>query len=289
STLLEQHYQLDPLVDNLKFLQNGIRQGRKKFSFGDLLLQFHRTFRITFISQYKSFLMQFIYFFFVIILINTFFDSKMTHANTCYSLESDDSFRNVTCRDKLYADALADDYKMNQWFFVILISMSMVSINSLIFDPILKVFRNEHRNRWYSLTTFFFPFMLIRSLQLTIVSLFIALCEYFTVDHLYIDNYHLNWTRFGNFFYFIWLNNCFQQSVGYLLCIIFLGKVEVAVVSSYIVVLCQQFFTGYMFNPYKMKTLPRIILRISEVLSFKTIPNGLMYTIYGLDRCEDET
>ena len=147
STLLEQHDQLDSLVDNLEFLQNGIKQGRKKFSISDLILQFHRIFRITFMAEYKSFFMQFPYFFFAIILINTFFDSSMTHANTCYSFETDDSFQNITCREKLHDEALTDDYKMNQWFFFILISMSIVSISSLFFDPILKVFRNEHRNR----------------------------------------------------------------------------------------------------------------------------------------------
>ena len=84
-------------------------------------------------------------------LVTTFFESKMTHAETCYSFESDESARNVTCRDKLYAEALADDYEMNQWFFIILFGMSIVSISSMFFDPILKVFRNEHRNRKFVL------------------------------------------------------------------------------------------------------------------------------------------
>ncbi|KAH9511043.1 hypothetical protein DERF_009529 [Dermatophagoides farinae] len=289
STLIEQHAQLDPLVDDLKFLQNGIRQGRKRFCWGDLILQFHRIFRISFIAEYKSFLMQFPYYFLVIMLVTTFFESKMTHAETCYSFESDESARNVTCRDKLYAEALADDYEMNQWFFIILFGMSIVSISSMFFDPILKVFRNEHRNQWYGLGTFYWAFIVVRFFQLTIMSVFIGTVAYFSVDHLYVDNYQMNWNRFGHYLYFTWLNNCYQQSIGYILCLIFLGKVEVSVVSSYIIVLCQQFFTGFMFNPYKMKTLPSIFLRMSEILSFKTVSNGLMYTMYGLDRCDDET
>ncbi|KAH7637213.1 uncharacterized protein LOC124495078 isoform X3 [Dermatophagoides farinae] len=289
STLIEQHAQLDPLVDDLKFLKNGVRQGRKRFCWGDLILQFHRIFRISFIAEYKSFLMQFLYYFLVIMLVTTFFESKMTHAETCYSFESDESARNVTCRDKLYAEALADDYEMNQWFFIILFGMSIVSISSMFFDPILKVFRNEHRNQWYGLGTFYWAFIVVRFFQLTIMSVFIGTVAYFSVDHLYVDNYQMNWNRFGHYLYFTWLNNCYQQSIGYILCLIFLGKVEVSVVSSYIIVLCQQFFTGFMFNPYKMKTLPSIFLRISETLSFKTVSNGLMYTMYGLDRCDDET
>ena len=86
-------------------------------------------------------------------LVTTFFESTMTHAETCYSFDSDESARNVTCRDKLYAEALADDYEMNQWFFAMLISVSIVSINSMSFDHILKVFRNEHRNRKFILKT----------------------------------------------------------------------------------------------------------------------------------------
>ncbi|XP_046913707.2 uncharacterized protein LOC124494563 [Dermatophagoides farinae] len=289
STLIEQHAQLDPLVDDLKFLQNGIRQGRKRFCWGDLILQFHRIFRITFIAEYKSFLMQFPFFLFVIMLVTTFFESKMTHAETCYSFKSDESAQNITCSNKLYAKALVDDFEMNQWFFAMLISVSIVSINSMSFDHILKVFRNEHRNQWYGLGTFFFPFMILRNIQLAIITVFINTVAYFSIDHLYVDNYQMNWNRFGHYFYFSYLYNCFHQSIGYILCMIFLGKVEVSVVSAYIIVLFQQFFTGFMFNPYKMKTLPSIFLRISETLSLKAIPNGLIYTMYGLDRCDDET
>ncbi|OTF83468.1 hypothetical protein BLA29_007699, partial [Euroglyphus maynei] len=158
STLLEEHEKLDPLVEDLRFLSHGIQQRRKWFSIDDLLLQLYRVFRITFIAEYKNFLMQFPFFFFLIAIITVLFDPNMTHAETCYSFEADDSAFNI----------------------------------------------------------------------------------------------------------------------------------EVSIVTSYMIAVSEQFFTGYMFDPYKMKNMPSIFLRMSELLSFKTSPNGLMYTMYGLDRCENE-
>ncbi|OTF78533.1 hypothetical protein BLA29_008427, partial [Euroglyphus maynei] len=289
STLLEQHCQLDPLVDNLKFLENGIRQGRKKFSFSDLMIQLYRTIKIAFVAEYRNFLMQFAFFFILITMLSMFYETKMTHANPCYSLESDENSFNLTCREKLYDEALTDDYRMHQMFEFLLTSVSIIGMSSLFFHPLLKVFRNEHRNQWYSLGTFYWAFMIVRFIEINLLTCFIEMVSYFSIDHLYVDNNSLNWYRFGNYLYFFWINNCYQQSIGQLLCLIFLDRIEVSIVSSYIVVICQQFFTGYLFNPYKMKAFTRIILRISEVLSIKTIPNGLMYTMYGLDRCEDET
>nr|XP_046914359.1 ABC transporter G family member 30-like [Dermatophagoides farinae] len=290
STLIEQHTQLDPLVDDLKFLQNGIRQGRKKFSSVDFILQFYRLMKITFVAEYQNFLIQYPFFFFLITVIASFYETNMTHANVCYSLESDDYLSlNMTCREKLYDEALTDDYRMHQMFDIVLISLSVLGMSCLFFHPILKVFRNEHRNQWYSLGTFFWAFLIVRCIELTILTGFIGMISYFSIDHLYVDNNQLNWNRFGNFLYFVLLNNFQQQSIGHLLCLIFLGQFEVSIVSSYIVITCQQFFTGYMFNPYKMKNIPSIFLQMSEILSFKTVPNGLMYTMYGLDRCDDET
>ncbi|XP_075585843.1 uncharacterized protein LOC124495081 [Dermatophagoides farinae] len=289
STLYEEHEKLDPLVDNLKFMSNGIRQRRKQFLFGDLLLQIYRMFIITFIDEYRNFLMQFPFFFFIINFIATFFDQKITHAETCYSFEADDGdFNNLTCRDRLHAEALTNEYRINQWLYMTLVSLSIMCMSSLFFNPILKVFRNEHRNKWYSLGTFYWSFTVVRFIELTIIACLISLVAYFAIDHLYIDHYQMNWNRFANFFYFIWLNNLYQQSLGYLICLIFLEKIEVAILTSYILVICEQFFTGYMFNPYRMKNMPSIFLKISELLSFKTCPNGLMYTIYGLDRCDDK-
>lgn len=147
STLHEQHDQLDSSVDDLKFLQNGIRQGRKKFSFADLILQFWRIMKITFVADYKKFLMQFPFFLILITIVASFYDTKMTHANPCYSMNSDENSFNLTCREKLYDEALTDDYLMHQMFEVVLISVSILCMSSLFFHPILKVFRNEHRNR----------------------------------------------------------------------------------------------------------------------------------------------
>ncbi|OTF69686.1 hypothetical protein BLA29_005076, partial [Euroglyphus maynei] len=290
STLYEEHETIDSLVDNLKFQSNGIRQRRKQFEFGDLSLQLYRMFMITFVAEYRNFLMQFPFFFFMITITATFFDQNITHTEVCYSFDHDGTeLLNVTCRDKLHAEALTENHKMNQWLNLTLISISIMCMSSLFFNPLLKVFRNEHRNQWYSLGTFYCSFTIVRFIEMTIVACFIGTVAYFSIDHLYIDHYQMNWYRFGNFIYFIWLNNCFQQSFGYLICLIFLDKVEVAVLTSYLLVISEQFFTGYMFNPYKMKNMPSLFLRLSELLSFKTSSDGLMYTIYALNRCEDET
>ncbi|XP_075585835.1 uncharacterized protein LOC124495078 isoform X2 [Dermatophagoides farinae] len=288
STLIEQHEKLVPLVDDLLFLSNGIQQRRKWFSIDDLMLQLYRIFKITFVAEYKTFVMQFPFFFFLIGIMTLLFDPNMTHAETCYSFDADDSEFNITCRDKLHAEALTNDYKMNQWYWLNLTALAILCMSSLFFNPILKVFRNEHRNQWYSLGTFYWAFMIVRFIELTIMAGFIGLVAYFIIDHLYVDHYQMNWNRFGNYVYFIWLTNLYQQSIGYFVCVLLLDKIEVSIVTSYMLAVSEQFFTGYMFDPYKMKNMPSIFLRMSELLSFKTGPNGLMYTMYGLDRCEDE-
>ncbi|OTF77473.1 hypothetical protein BLA29_005595 [Euroglyphus maynei] len=108
---------------------------------------------------------------------------------------------------------------------------------------------------------------------------------YFFVDHNYVDDHQINWTRFGNFVYFLWIYSIYLQSCGHIFSLLSLGYLEVAILGGLTVINAMQFCNGYMFVFGEENT---ILDAMSKVLPIKPITNGLIHAFYGIDRCDEE-
>lgn len=124
---------------------------------------------------------------------------------------------------------------------------------------------------------------MITFIQLGLLSWLTGMMIYFGVDHSYVDQHRLNWSRITHFISFIWLNNIYLQSFGHLWSIIFFnGRSELAIIVGMFFFQTTFLFSGFMINNPNRLFMMKIF---SNLLPVKIISNGLMYSFYGLDRC----
>lgn len=137
------------------------------------------------------------------------------------------------------------------------------------------------------MSTFYWSFILIRFIELTLFALIITTLIYFSLEHQSIDNYQINWARLCHFGFFIWLSCLYMQSIGQLLAIILLDQMEIALIVAEILFFLVSFTNGYLITIPRMKNA--LLVFISDVFASKHITNGMLYATYVLDRCDLKT
>ena len=137
------------------------------------------------------------------------------------------------------------------------------------------------------MSSFYWPFLLVRLVEVTMFSLFITILIYFPTEHHQIDGYRINWYRFWHFAFFIWLSCVYMQTFGQLLSLIFLDQLEISIVMAQLWFIQLSLVNGYLINLAHMN-IP-ILMFVSDILATKPISNGLMFSFYGIDRCQPET
>src|SRR5699024_378018 len=109
------------------------------------------------------------------------------------------------CRDNIEEDILIRENVNFLTYVLMYTGMIIACTSALLFSSMVKVFRNEHRNFWYSLGTFFSSSMLVSFIEVSLYALLNAFVGYFLPGQHAIDNYTINWNRFGLYFLFMWL------------------------------------------------------------------------------------
>lgn len=136
------------------------------------------------------------------------------------------------------------------------------------------------------MSSFYWPFLLVRLIEVSIFSLAITILIYFPTEHHQIDNYEINWYRFWHFAFFIWLSCVYMQTFGQLLSLIFIDQLEIAIVMAQLWFIQLSLVNGYLINLAHMN-IPLLFL-VSDILATKPISNGLLYSFYGIGRCDPE-
>ncbi|KAH7637519.1 abc transporter-like protein 17 [Dermatophagoides farinae] len=150
----------------------------------------------------------------------------------------------------------------------------------------MKIFKNEHQNGWYSVGVSYWSIVIVRLIDFTIIALHGTTLMYFLIDHSYVDNGQFNWHRFTSFFLFLWMFIVYLQSMGQLLSLVFASLSDIAVAVSFIVYASIDFNNGYMF-PYNHIVMMTSKI-ISDLIGSRIIKNGLVYSFYGIDRCDTD-
>ncbi|KAH7636495.1 abc transporter sub-family g-like protein 3 [Dermatophagoides farinae] len=305
-----EHDRLMPYFDQLDFLPYGVPQHFKRFLFKDFIIEFIRLFHIMFMINYKSVLAVLLTFTYLFVFISTVFNGEeIVRSKACCELPDQSNFslskisnfiiednngdnnngRNLTdlenCHDNLRNSAHHDSFIMHQSMTTLFISSVAMGLACFLFVPILKVFRNEHRNRWYSVGTCFWSLTLIQLIESILYVLTSTSLIYFTMDFLYLDQNQFNWTRFGHFLFFYWIEFLYMQSFGHFLLILAGDRIQIFMVLVQIFITVLFVFDGHFIileqlgNPWAIK--------ISNFLASRFINNGVLYAFYGLDRCDD--
>uniref|UniRef100_A0A6P6Y7W5 ABC transporter G family member 3-like n=1 Tax=Dermatophagoides pteronyssinus TaxID=6956 RepID=A0A6P6Y7W5_DERPT len=270
-------------------LINSIPNNRKTFNIGDLFLNLHRMTNLIFIIERNKLLKHFLAFLSFSIILSMFFKQSIVRPNTCYRFDDyddDESNNNSTCFEQLQDKQLVDQYRMYLYVGNGIIAFVIACITVLEFMPLMKIFRNEHRNHWYSLGAFNFSFMTIKIIELALISAYTTGMMYFFIDHTYVDDYQINFNRLAHYFLFLLIYYIYLQSYGLLFGSI-LSIQEFVIILNIVAVETIHLFNGAMFNVEKIQR-PMLTI-ISDILMSKISQNGLMYSLNVLDRCDMET
>lgn len=281
-TLKSENEKIISEIPELDFLQYGTPQRLKRFSMDDFFLQLYRLFLVFFVKHFNILILQILIYIVTYISLIFLFDPEMTKPDGCYSMTNN----NMTCAEQLNEDYLMNSYVIYQAFAVMLMGYGTIVPGAMVFAPLLKVFRNEHRNRWYSLGTFFVSYWLIGLVEMTIFTILNTTIVYFASGHHYIDNvepFNFNFNRFFYFFGNLWLFNFYMQSIGQLASTLFLENVEISLIMANVYFIVFSMLNGYLIILEQKKNL--FLLSISNFFSFNTISKALLWSFYGLDRC----
>lgn len=139
---------------------------------------------------------------------------------------------------------------------------------------------------WYSLGSFFWSSLLISFIEVSLYALFNACLGYFLPAQHAIDNYTINWSRFGLYFLFMWLLSLYMQSFGQLIGIILVNHMEFAIIACMIFNASLTLMNGLFVDMSRNENA--LILAASNVVANKYISYGILYTFYGFQRCDWE-
>ncbi|KAH7644308.1 abc transporter-like protein 17 [Dermatophagoides farinae] len=285
SSMFEMEKKFELANNNSKITNN-----RKPFNIQDFLLQLNRMANLTFITGRMKLLKHFLTFLSFSMLLSMLFKQSIVRPDTCYRIDNDDDYdyeskKNVTCFQQLEDEHNVDQYRLYLGMANTINGFAIACLSVLEFMSLIRIFRNEHRNQWYSLGTFYWSFMIIKLIELALISGYITVMIYFFIDHTYVDDNEINLNRLAHFFLFIMMNNIYLQSYGFLFGSLFYNQ-EIVLLITIVTIQTIQLFNGVMFSIERMKK-PMLIL-ISDLLMSTVTQNGLMYSFYVLDRCDSE-
>ena len=130
-------------MSQLKLQPQGLPNNRKHFSFRDLTLETSRQFQITFIANYKTFFYQLLFYICNLGFLATIFSRDMVLPNGCSSL---DGKLNETCQNEIKQGLQLFENVNYLSVSLGIVGYGFISSSTVIFAPLIKVFRNEHRN-----------------------------------------------------------------------------------------------------------------------------------------------
>lgn len=152
--LVDEHGQLAPHLDQLRFYPNGILISGKSFSIGDFLLQLKRLFYLMYINRCFAirFFVTIVYYLFLstIFISNNNNDGMINsnHINTCFDQRTKRLIEsNVTCAQVINEQFQMDSYATYQMYSLWYLASLSICSTALFCNKILHVFQNEHQNR----------------------------------------------------------------------------------------------------------------------------------------------
>lgn len=134
---------------------------------------------------------------------------------------------------------------------------------------------------------FYWSTYLILLLQISTISIIIALYSYFVSNQHVIDDGQVNWTRLLSYIYFLWLFMVNAQALGQMIGIVLQNYLIVSIILGLILTTVLLMLNGYFFQ-WSATHAPYVKM-VETIVGQKDIFHGLMWVFFGLGRCNDET
>lgn len=140
---------------------------------------------------------------------------------------------------------------------------------------------------WYSLLVFVGSTSIVELFKVTVTALWIATLGYFFTFQHSADEYSFNITRFSMYLLFIWLLCIYTQSIGQFIGALFMNATELAIIVCQIAYVFMALMCGFFVDTDKTGNV--VFIQVANLLAMKYITRGLVYTFFGIDRCDFET
>ncbi|OTF82574.1 hypothetical protein BLA29_008990, partial [Euroglyphus maynei] len=181
---VEKERENSEIIQKLCFMDDGIQHQHKTMKMNDLWLQLCRMMYIVFIVERNKLNIMAISFAFLITLLSTMYDPLMVTPNTCYSIDDYENESNITCLQKHADYNRVSQYNIFQTNLIWVSGVTVMCVSTISFLKIIKILRNEHRNKWYSLGTFCISYNIVRFIEISMVAVYVVILNYFTVNHI---------------------------------------------------------------------------------------------------------
>lgn len=282
-TLSTENSKIFPHLAQLTHLPYGLPAQTKHFSLIDLYLQICRNCRVTFISQYRLFFGQLLFFIGLTFTFASFYNPKMVRPSGCYARDSKDT----ACENDFLRNLLLTENINYICLNRAVQAYIIMCTSTMLYSSLVKVFRNEHRNRWYSLGVFYFSTNLVSILQIFFFSFVLSTTSYFSVSEHAIDDYALNWSRMGHYLLCTFIALLLTQSFGQLVGVAILEPFEIAIMLSTTLFTFVMMLDDFFFKTEELKH--QVFVWASNMLGMKYVTRYLIYIFYGIGRCDEET
>ena len=148
---------------------------------------------------------------------------------------------------------------------------------------------------WYSLSTFYTSTALVALLEAVLFAGIISPLAYFVTGQHSADGYAFNWARFATFSAFLLLLILYVQSLGHLVGVAFLERGNLAALFAIVAYLGVSMLNGFFVNT-ELNLADEgsgsfwgdPVHTATNLVALKFISRGLVYAIYGIDRCFEE-
>ena len=121
----------------------------KSFSISDLVLQIRRFFHIIFLANFSHLTFNICQFVLLFLILSTLYNDEMAMPRSCYLFDQQNS--TLTCINDLHETSLVAENNTFHGYTVLLVGFLIMCTSAILFSPIVKVFRNEHRNSKFDL------------------------------------------------------------------------------------------------------------------------------------------
>ncbi|OTF76831.1 hypothetical protein BLA29_012070, partial [Euroglyphus maynei] len=139
---------------------------------------------------------------------------------------------------------------------------------------LMKILRREYRRGWYHYLAFNVPVQLNDFITANIITFVTATALYINTGFIYMDDYTMNWYRFGNFLLFNIIISLYGQSFCYLILSIFIDQ------NIEIIILLTMMF-NVIFNIGNGFVVSNVILERYSMNSIVTMIIGTKYLADG--------
>ncbi|XP_054152609.1 uncharacterized protein LOC128951385 [Oppia nitens] len=261
---------------------NSLQTRHKIFQIIDFWYLLLRTMRITYLSQWKSLVIQFFVVTFIALPFSRSLNEDMVVPDGCMPANwtggGGSDYGNGTIDGRTCnLDVINDEslISLNIKYHIVLttlVTYLQIVVTPLTFTTNVNVFINEQRNGWYSSGAYYWS-----KSTVDIWPVILTLMPFIA-----IMNKYQSWLKYGSYLAFVSVSTLCSQSVGHIAGIIFNQDSKMALVASFGIHYSMMILANIIIPIHEF---PVPVQSLADVSYLRHTFECVMIVIYGFDRC----